>query len=207
MRLKRIGGEWIWVDFKYECLNIFCFICGLLGHTERICPSLYENEGGNVIKPYSSWMKAPTRRGVMSSGERWLKTAPPELDEGKIGIPSKSETTMIVDEHVGTKSGDDGSKSRRKEVMVWNLPLTKEIVIPPTSCRKMCLNGKDAGDYANVMVLLKENAEDYDSELIISDAKKIRSQVGPQTPMGLEDSTTTQLMEITGDTKKTSSGT
>ena len=146
-------------------------------------------------------MKAPTRRRVMNSGERWLRTAPPEMEEGKIGILLKSGTAMIVDENVGTKSEDDGSKSRRKEIMVENMPLTKEIVIPLTSCRQTCLNGKNVGDSANTTILLKKNAEDYDSQLIISDVKRKRSQVGPQTPVSHEDPTTTQLMEITEDTK------
>lgn len=35
MKLKKAGGDWILVDFKYERLNTFCFICGLLGHTEK----------------------------------------------------------------------------------------------------------------------------------------------------------------------------
>ena len=79
MQLKRTRGEWFWVDFKYECLNVFCFICGLLSHTERNYLSLYDSEDGNVARPYGLWMKAPTRRGVINSSERWLRTAPPEM--------------------------------------------------------------------------------------------------------------------------------
>ncbi|XP_052292008.1 uncharacterized protein At4g02000-like [Citrus sinensis] len=52
MRLKKSGGEWVWIDFKYERLQVFCFICGLLGHTERQCPSLYDYPEGDIIKPY-----------------------------------------------------------------------------------------------------------------------------------------------------------
>ena len=78
MKLKKAGGDWIWVDFKYEHLNIFCFICGLLGHTEKQCPQLYECTSGEIVKAYGHWMKAPNRRNAMNSGDRWLRSIPPE---------------------------------------------------------------------------------------------------------------------------------
>lgn len=33
MKLKK-GGDWMWVDFKYERLPNFCFLCGVIGHTK-----------------------------------------------------------------------------------------------------------------------------------------------------------------------------
>ena len=70
MRLKKAGGDWMWVDFKYERLNVFCFICGLLGHTEKSCPSLYECTMAIITKSYDHWMKAPTRRNLMNVDDR-----------------------------------------------------------------------------------------------------------------------------------------
>ncbi|CAH9092187.1 unnamed protein product [Cuscuta epithymum] len=31
-----------WVDFKYERLPNFCFICGFIGHSDNFCPLNYE---------------------------------------------------------------------------------------------------------------------------------------------------------------------
>ncbi|CAH9133856.1 unnamed protein product [Cuscuta epithymum] len=39
--LKKYGKSF-WVDFKYEGLPNFCFICGLIGHSDNFCPLNYE---------------------------------------------------------------------------------------------------------------------------------------------------------------------
>lgn len=52
IKLKKAGGDWVWVNFKYKHLNIFCFICRLLGHTEKQCPKLYECPPGEIVKFY-----------------------------------------------------------------------------------------------------------------------------------------------------------
>ena len=85
------------MDFKYERLNVFCFICGLLGHTKCNCLSLYDSVDGNVVRPYGIWVKVSPRQGMMNSGERWLRTTPPEIEEGNLGNCSKSGVAMVVD--------------------------------------------------------------------------------------------------------------
>lgn len=60
----------------------------------------------------------------------------------------------------------------------------------------MCLNRQDFGESANVMALIKENEAEYDSELIVSDTKRRRSQLGQQGSVDLEDSNNVNMMEI-----------
>lgn len=37
MKIKMAGNEWFWVNFKYENVPSFCFICGIICHLERFC--------------------------------------------------------------------------------------------------------------------------------------------------------------------------
>lgn len=47
----KIGvGESVVVNFKYEKLLTFCFICGMLDHTESRCDKLFESPDGVVKK-------------------------------------------------------------------------------------------------------------------------------------------------------------
>lgn len=51
---------------------------------------------------------------MMNSGEHWLRTAPPEMEEGNPGNCSKLGVAMVMDENEAIKFAKDGSKSRGK---------------------------------------------------------------------------------------------
>lgn len=48
MKIKKEGGNWTWVNFKYERLSILCFVCEILGHMERECNVTYANLGKEI---------------------------------------------------------------------------------------------------------------------------------------------------------------
>ncbi|KAH9726440.1 reverse transcriptase domain-containing protein [Citrus sinensis] len=187
MRLKRTGGEWFWVDFKYERLNVFCFICGILSHTERNCPTLYDSMESNAERPYGTWMKAPPRRGMINSGERWLRSEPPRVEEDKLGNWSQSGVGTIVGEDGTTTSAKYGSKLRGKEKLNSYGPMDLEIAKSDITCNQMGINGKDMGDSARGMVSIKSIENSYDSQLIISEAKRRRSNHGSLLIVGQEE--------------------
>uniref|UniRef100_A0A803PTS4 Zinc knuckle CX2CX4HX4C domain-containing protein n=1 Tax=Cannabis sativa TaxID=3483 RepID=A0A803PTS4_CANSA len=77
MRIHKTGDDWIWITFKYENIPTFCFICGILGHSEQFCPKLFETLEHEITKPYGEWMKAPFRRSTKLIGEQWLRNGVP----------------------------------------------------------------------------------------------------------------------------------
>lgn len=42
MKLKKNEDQCCWVNFKYEGAPIFCFICGMIGHSDKFCEKLFE---------------------------------------------------------------------------------------------------------------------------------------------------------------------
>nr|GMD01183.1 uncharacterized protein LOC109173053 [Ipomoea batatas] len=72
MRIRRNGGDWSWVSFRYERLPNFCFICGLIGHTEKFCIKLFEGFSPTAEKHFGPWLRAPSRRPSPVTGNRWV---------------------------------------------------------------------------------------------------------------------------------------
>lgn len=71
--LERSNGTSCEVQFRYEDLPTFSFICDLLGHSERFCNRLFTVPKDQITKPYGLFMKAASRRRNHTIGDRWLQ--------------------------------------------------------------------------------------------------------------------------------------
>lgn len=56
MKLKKSDSNWCWVNFKYEGILTFCFICGLVGHSDKFCERLFDMPEDKMEKPFGTWM-------------------------------------------------------------------------------------------------------------------------------------------------------
>lgn len=74
MKLKKSDKDWCWVNFQYEAIPTFCFICGLIGHGERYCERIFESPDEIIEKPYGSWLRAEPRRRSHTMGSKWLRS-------------------------------------------------------------------------------------------------------------------------------------
>ncbi|XP_030486981.2 uncharacterized protein LOC115703884 [Cannabis sativa] len=104
--------------FKYEDLSTFCFVCGLLGHSERFCEKAFDTPPHLLSKPYNLDMKAPPRRRTHSMGARWLRTemaaktygessATPAIDRSTTIIKAVSSEEIMVGGNQGVECGSD----------------------------------------------------------------------------------------------------
>lgn len=73
MKLKKSESNWCWVNFKYEGIPMFCFICGFVGHSDKLCEKLFDMPEDNIEKPFGTWMCAEPRRRMHTMGSKWLR--------------------------------------------------------------------------------------------------------------------------------------
>ncbi|CAH9081571.1 unnamed protein product [Cuscuta epithymum] len=77
--LRKGRGEGYWVDFKYEKLPSFCFSCGIIGHSDRFCPLVYEKDGTDTIRPYGIHLRAGGGgKARQERGNKWIISDGPE---------------------------------------------------------------------------------------------------------------------------------
>ncbi|MCH92514.1 hypothetical protein A2U01_0013454 [Trifolium medium] len=57
-KVKNKEGEWCTVNFKYEKLGTFCFVCGIMGHAENKCEVRFSMEQDDCKREWSSNLKA-----------------------------------------------------------------------------------------------------------------------------------------------------
>ena len=46
-KVASADGEKFWVNFKYERLPTFCFHCGRLGHDDKHCPEITDQQSSS----------------------------------------------------------------------------------------------------------------------------------------------------------------
>uniref|UniRef100_A0A803PEU0 CCHC-type domain-containing protein n=1 Tax=Cannabis sativa TaxID=3483 RepID=A0A803PEU0_CANSA len=84
-----------WVEFKYEYIPTFCFICGIIGHSEKFCPTLFDTPAEKIVKPYGVWMRAQPRRKNNLVGCQWLRDGN-ETDDMFAGRFTGGAATALV---------------------------------------------------------------------------------------------------------------
>lgn len=93
----------------------FCFICGLIGHSEKYCEKIFDTSVGEIEKPCGSWMKAEPKWRNHTIGAKWLRQGgsfPVDpLMKANNGEGYKAGTIIVAyGEHNPTNLGGIGGK-------------------------------------------------------------------------------------------------
>jgi hypothetical protein len=80
-------GQWCTVNFKYEKLGIFFFVCGIMGHAENKCEVRFAMEQDDGRRDWSSDIRVDPRRQGGRMASRWLR------EERGIGVEHGSGVT------------------------------------------------------------------------------------------------------------------
>ncbi|XP_058758128.1 uncharacterized protein LOC131631355 [Vicia villosa] len=104
-RVKNKGGEWCVVKFKYEKLSLFCFVCGLLGHSEQRCEVRFAMDQDNGSREWSNELRVESRRHGGVGSSRWLREEKAK-DNTKEGNVFTSPARATYDHTGGSENGD-----------------------------------------------------------------------------------------------------
>lgn len=63
----------IMVNYKYEKLGDFCFVCGMLSHTKRVCQKKLEAGAEEIVKDWGPSLRAQPRRMTGGNLSKWLR--------------------------------------------------------------------------------------------------------------------------------------
>ncbi|KAF4366103.1 hypothetical protein G4B88_025774 [Cannabis sativa] len=151
-----------WAEFKYEYVPTFCFICGVIGHSERLCSKLFEMPIEEIVKPYGSFMRAQPRRRYNLVGSQWLRDGEESnFDGGSGGQSSARPITVVVGEDRGI-----GRMARRESPDKVSAPINKE--------QTMGIDGKVGCALNNAQLNMLDEVEDGVDSLIVLDTKRRR---------------------------------
>lgn len=172
MKVKREGDAWGWINFKYERLSTFCFVCGLMGHSERECAIVYANPEKTVERAFGTWLRAPPRNTRNQNiGARWPRNAA-DTEHGwssERGGTSSSNTGnrapkemarfMELDGHISEITGDE-------DAIFFQQRYQGDSIQKDNAIRgdKDLLGGKNTG---NITVILDAKRKRIDKDVIV----------------------------------------
>ncbi|GAU25702.1 hypothetical protein TSUD_216310 [Trifolium subterraneum] len=114
---ERGGGEAVQVHFKYEKLGNFCFVCGIIGHTENFCSKRFEADYIVGEKGWGNYLRAENGG---ATANKWLRNVGSSDRGGREGAINAGfnvcEVNALTDEtftkhkiHGGVKISRDPS--------------------------------------------------------------------------------------------------
>ncbi|XP_075489138.1 uncharacterized protein LOC142527993 [Primulina tabacum] len=119
-KIRKQGEDWTIVNFKYERFTQFCFICGLLGHTDRFCDKLFTILEDDIKKKWGIWLRAPIRKNTNTEGSRWLRD-----DDSIVMHDNTNEGTGQGHEHrCGRRDNANLDKTLIGATQGWQLTVT-----------------------------------------------------------------------------------
>jgi hypothetical protein len=72
-KVRANEGNYVKISFKYEKLGIFCYLCGLLGHTDKNCPKLFDLEHDDGTREWGENLRPLANRMGTAATNKYLK--------------------------------------------------------------------------------------------------------------------------------------
>jgi 14-3-3 protein epsilon len=134
-------GQWCTVNFKYEKLGIFCFVCGIMGHSENKCEVRFGMEQDDGKREWSAEIRADTRRQGGRLVSRWLREEKGSKEDHGSGATAAQVENPTSHYNTGS-AGDDVSQFHRN-TSACNISSSQPIMMTRQNLSMPILNARN----------------------------------------------------------------
>ncbi|KAJ8775365.1 hypothetical protein K2173_023130 [Erythroxylum novogranatense] len=129
-KLIAFDGHPFHVTFRYQQIQVYCYFCGKLGHTDSFCDLLLHHKKEDLKPLWSENLRALPRR-ITRPSSSWLRLdlAGTSLPSG----PSISGTSLHVPEDDPIDNHDEGKKRARVRSLSISVSNSIDSVLDTTS--------------------------------------------------------------------------
>lgn len=113
---------------------------------------------------------------------------------------------MAIDSVISRNPGDHVLKIKDYSVNAGIVGINKESSILLPNRSNLHINDKSTVGITNDLCGSKDFKEEQEAGIIVNDSKRRQSQVGPCSTVGLNDESSTQVMDISVEPKKWANG-
>jgi 14-3-3 protein epsilon len=160
-KIKKQGAESIMVQFKYERLGTFCYVCGILGHSDLKCPKLFDATDAEIRREWGPELRADMGRN--RGGEsRWLR----QSSDQEWVAPNP---VMMSNQGSSSKSGGNNEEINASNEVRANKNKLADIFREPEK-----LFPKKAATNKNRVNIENIDEDDVDELIIEGDRKRAR---------------------------------
>jgi 14-3-3 protein epsilon len=155
-RVKNQGGNWCTVNFKYEKLGVFCFVCGLIGHGENRCAVRFSMNDDDGSRAWSKELRAEPRRRSGRQTSRWLteETGGRNIQgDGEQAIPTHQDNSAAA------------NNSNRPTIIMQSLPCPPHVPsINPNRQSLTHMTNSQPIDCPSITASIGNDADQFNSE-------------------------------------------
>jgi hypothetical protein len=100
-------GSYATICFKCEKLGTFCYLCGCLGHTDKMCSRRFDMEEDDGSRGWGEWLRPVIRCMGSASTNIWLQDPIPSRVQQDQQVPAAGFNGL----HMGTLNSTSSGKT------------------------------------------------------------------------------------------------